>query len=196
MLERLDCIKHSLSLYSSNNKIEQFDADEELIKVLKPLEDTTKKLSSQNTCISDVIPLVRALSKIYDEIQKKLHVSVSAVMTEFVSALKNELEYRFSENDKNVLFQVATFLDPRYKGKCFSEILIREIKEKLLTVLETEVNLTATTISTEDKPITVRKEHCTSLEESIAKMLDSDDDDEQSENQISDTKGNLLIEYM
>ncbi|CAH0713940.1 unnamed protein product, partial [Brenthis ino] len=27
-------------------------------------------------------------------------------------------------------------------------------------------------------------------------MLDSDDDDEQSENQISDTKANLLIEYM
>ncbi|KAF5287597.1 hypothetical protein FQA39_LY15874 [Lamprigera yunnana] len=42
--------------------------------------------------------------------------------------------------------------------------------------LETEVNLTATTISTEDKPITFRKEHCQSLEESIANMLDSDDD--------------------
>ncbi|CAH0730540.1 unnamed protein product, partial [Brenthis ino] len=201
MLERLDCIKESLSLYSSNNKIEQFDADDwiliqELIKVLKPLEDTTKKLSSQNTCISDVIPLVRALNKIYDE--KNMHISdisVSAVVT-FVSALKNELEYRFSEIDKNVLYQVATFLDPHYKGKFFSEILIKEIKEKLLRVLETEVNLTATTISTENKPITVRKEHCTSLEESIANMLDSDDDDEQSENQISDTKANLLIEYM
>lgn len=200
MLERLDCIKDSLSLYSSNNKIEQFDADDwiliqELVKVLKPLEDTTKKLSSQNTCISDVIPLVRALNKIYDEIQESLNISVSAVL-DFVSALKNELDYRFSEIDKNFLFQVATFLDPRYKGKFFSDILIKEIKEKLLTALETEVNLTATTISTEDKPITVRKEHCQSLEESIANMLDSDDDDEQSENQISDTKANLLIEYM
>ncbi|XP_046976668.1 zinc finger BED domain-containing protein 4-like [Vanessa cardui] len=200
MLERLNYIKDSLSLYSSNNKIEQFDADDwiliqELLKVLKPLEDTTKKLSSQNTCISDVIPLVRALNKIYDEFQQNLHISLSVVVT-FVSALKNQLEYRFSEIDKNVLYQVATFLDPRYKGKFFSDILIREIKEKLLTVLETELNLPATTISTEDKSITVRKEHCTSLEESFANMLDSDDDDEQSENHISDTKANLLIEYM
>lgn len=203
MLERLDCIKDSLSLYASNNKIEQFNADDwtliqELVKVLKPLEDITKKLSSQNTCISDVIPLVRALNKIYDEdeIQESLNISVSAVLN-FVSALKNELDYRFSEMDKNVLFQVATFLDPRYKGKFFSEILIKEIKEKLLTALETEENLTAA-ISTEVKPITVRKGHCQNLEESIANMLDSDDDDddEQSEDQLSDTKANLIIEYM
>ncbi|GBP96242.1 hypothetical protein EVAR_70935_1 [Eumeta japonica] len=62
--------------------------------------------------------------------------------------------------------------------------------------LETEENLTATT-STGVKP-TIRKEHSQSLdlEVSIANMLDSDDDDEQSENQMSDTKANLLTEYM
>ncbi|CAB3262268.1 unnamed protein product [Arctia plantaginis] len=200
MLERFDCIKDSLSLYASNNKMEQFDAEDwiliqELVKVLKPLEDTTKKLSSQNTCISDVIPLVRALNKIYDEIQISLNVSASTVL-DFVSALKNGLGNRFSEIDKKSLFQVATFLDPRYKGKFFSDILIKEIKAKLLTDLEIEVNQTVTTRSTEDKPITIRKEHCQNLEESIAKMLDSDDEDEQSENQISITQANLLIEYM
>ncbi|CAG9793081.1 unnamed protein product [Diatraea saccharalis] len=90
---------------------------------------------------------------------------------------------------------IATFLDPRYKGKFFSDILIKEIKEKLLTALETEENPTAS-ISTGVKPITVRKGHCQNLEESIANILDSDDDDEQSENQLSDTKSNLIIEYM
>ncbi|XP_067120486.1 zinc finger BED domain-containing protein 4-like [Centruroides vittatus] len=72
-LNQLDCIKDSLSLYSTNNKIEQLDAEEwiliqELVRVLKPLEYITKKLSAQNICISDVIPLVRALNKLYDEI--------------------------------------------------------------------------------------------------------------------------------
>ncbi|GBP71383.1 Zinc finger BED domain-containing protein 4 [Eumeta japonica] len=117
MLERLDCIKDSLSLYALNNKIEQFNADDwtliqDLVKVLKPLDDVTKTLSSQNS------------------------------------------------------------------------------------YLETEENLTATT-STGVKP-TIRKEHSQSLdlEVSIANMLDSDDDDEQSENQMSDTKANLLTEYM
>lgn len=164
--------------------------------MLKPLEDITKKLSSQNTCISYVIPLVRALNKIYDEdeIQENLNISVSAVLN-FVSALKNELDYRFSEIDKNVLFQIAIFLDPRYKGKFFCDILIKDIKEKLLTAIETEENLIVV-ISTKVKPITVRKGQYQNLEESIANMLDSDDDDEQSENQLSDTKANLILEYM
>lgn len=122
-----------------------------------------------NTCISDVIPLVRELNKIYDQDEESLNISVSAVL-DFESALKNKLDYRFSEIDKNVLFQVTTFLDPQYKGKFFSDILIKEIKEKLLTTLEIEENLTAA-ISTGVKPITVRKEHCQSLEESIANML-------------------------
>lgn len=65
----------------------------------------------------------------------------------------------------------------------------------MLTALGTVENLTAA-ISTGVKPITVPKEHCQSLEESIATMLDSHYDDEQSENQISDTKANLRIEYM
>ncbi|GBP97507.1 Zinc finger BED domain-containing protein 4 [Eumeta japonica] len=200
MLERLDCIKDSLSLYASNNKIEQFNADDwtliqDLVKVLKPLDDVTKTLSSQNSCISDVIPLTRALNKIYDEIQESLNISVPSVV-DFISALKNELNYRFSEIDKNILFQISTFLDPRYKNKFFSDILIKQIKEKLCADLETEENLTATT-STGVKP-TIRKEHSQSLdlEVSIANMLDSDDDDEQSENQMSDTKANLLTEYM
>ncbi|XP_022834999.1 zinc finger BED domain-containing protein 4-like [Spodoptera litura] len=199
MLERLDCIKDSLSLYASNNKIDQFNADDwtliqDLVKVLKPLDDITKTLSSQNSCISDVIPLVRALNKIYDEIQESLNISVPSVL-DFVSALKNELDYRFSEVDKNILFQVATFLDPRYKSKFFSDILIKQIKEKLRADLETEQSLTATT-STGVKQIIVRKEHSQSLQDSIANMLDSDDDAEQSENQISDAKANLLAEYM
>ncbi|XP_023219004.1 zinc finger BED domain-containing protein 4-like [Centruroides sculpturatus] len=204
MLERLDCIKDSLSLYSTNNKIEQFDAEEwiliqELVRVLKPLEDTTKKLSAQNICISDVIPLVRALNKLYDEIQisansgETLNISTPAVL-DFLSSLKNELDYRFSEIDKNILFQIATFLDPRYKGKFFSDFLIKDIKQKLLTALETEVNITTTTTSTE-KSNAVRKEYCNNLEDSMANMLDSDDEDEESENQISYTNANLLTEY-
>nr|CAH7723754.1 unnamed protein product [Callosobruchus chinensis] len=194
MLERVDCIKDSLSLYASNNKIEQFNSDDwtliqDLVKVLKPLDDVTKTLSSQNSCISDVIPITRALNKIYDEIQESLNISVPPVV-DFVSALKNELNYRFSEIDKNIL------PTPRYKNKFFSDILIKQIKEKLCADLETEENLTATT-STGVKP-TIRNEHSHSLdlEVSIANMLDSDDDDDQSENQMSDTKANLLTEYM
>ncbi|GBP59017.1 hypothetical protein EVAR_15019_1 [Eumeta japonica] len=80
----------------------------------------------------------------------------------------------------NLSFQEATFLDPRHKDKFFSDILIIEIKEKLLTALKTEINLT-TSISTEDEAITVRKEYCPSLEESIAFTLDNDDDDDDDE---------------
>lgn len=38
-----------------------------------------------------------------DEIQENLNINVSALL-DFVSALKNELDYRFSETNKNVLF--------------------------------------------------------------------------------------------
>ncbi|XP_054723792.1 zinc finger BED domain-containing protein 4-like [Uloborus diversus] len=200
----LDCTKDSLSFYSSNNKIEQLNAEEwvlirDLVKVLKPLEDTTKKLSSQNVCVSDVIPLVRALTKIYDEIGisdingESVNIN-SAAAVDFVCSLKNELDHRFSEIDKNILFQLATFLDPRYKSKFFSDLVIKDIKQKLLTALETEVSPTTTATSTE-KSNSVRKEPCNSLEESMANMLDSDDDDGELDYQISDAKANFLAEY-
>ncbi|KAL3282971.1 hypothetical protein HHI36_006129 [Cryptolaemus montrouzieri] len=132
-------------------------------------------LSSENSCISDVIPLVRALNKIHDEIQESLNISVPFVLA-FLSGLKDELDYHFPGIDGNMLFKVATLLDPRYKNKFFSDILVKQIKEKLRADLETEENITATS-SSGVEPIILWKEH----------MLDNDDDDEKSENQISDT---------
>lgn len=66
----------------------------------------------------------------------------------------------------------------------------------MLLALETEVNRPATTIIAEDKPTTAIEENCQNLKDSIADMLDSFDEDEQSQNEISDTKTNLLIEYI
>ncbi|KAL3286269.1 hypothetical protein HHI36_000778, partial [Cryptolaemus montrouzieri] len=130
--------------------------------------------------ISDVIPVVRALNEINDEIQESLNISVPSVL-DSMPTLTNGLDYRFSDIDKNILFRVATFLDPRCKNEFFSDILIEQMKEKLHVDLETEENLTATT-STAVKPSIVRKEHSQSLEGSIANILDSDDNDKKSEN--------------
>ncbi|XP_067139336.1 uncharacterized protein, partial [Centruroides vittatus] len=127
-------------------------------------------------------------------IVRKLSTSVHLPFLIFLSSLKNELDYHFSEIDKNILFQLAAFLDPCYKGKFFSCFLIKDIKQKSLTALETEVNIRTTTISTE-KPNAVRKEHCNNLEDSMANTLDGDNEDEESENQISYTNANLLTEY-
>lgn len=73
---------------------------------------------------SDLIPLVRAADKIYEEIQESLNNSISTVL-DLVSAWNNGIDYRSSNTDK------AGCLDPRYKGKRIGEILIKEIKEKL-----------------------------------------------------------------
>ncbi|XP_054723807.1 zinc finger BED domain-containing protein 4-like [Uloborus diversus] len=154
---------------------------------------------TKRVCVSNVIPLVRALTKIYDEIGipdingENVNIN-SAAAVDFVCSLKNELDHRFSEIDKNILFQLATFLDPCYKGKFFSDFVIKDIKQKLLTALETEVSPTTTAASTE-KSNSVRKEPCNSLEKSMANMLDSDDDDGELDDQISDAKANFLAEY-
>ena len=121
---------------------------------------------------------------------ESLNISTTAIR-DFVPCLKNRLDYRFSENDKNILFQLATFLDPRYKGKFFSKPLIKYLQQKLLATLETELNII--TSSSKENPGTIRKEHCSSLEQSMANILDSAD--EESENHNSDMKVKLLTEY-
>lgn len=49
--------------------VEKWILIQELVRVLKPLEDTTQKLNPQNLCISDVIYIVEGLSIVYEEIQ-------------------------------------------------------------------------------------------------------------------------------
>lgn len=108
--------------------------------------------------IYDVVSLVRAFNKIFDEIkisannEENFKISTLAVLN-FVTSLENEIDYHFSEIYTIPFFQLATFLDPKYKGKFFNNFLIEDIKQKLLTAKET-------------------KYRC-SLEEPIADMLNS-----------------------
>lgn len=198
MVERLLCIKDSLSLYATTSKIEQLDAEEwallqEIGKVLKPIDEVTKQLSSSHSCLSDVIPLVRALKRLYDEmIASSTHSdiaidqgnNISLAIYNLMTALKTQLNIRFGEIESDHLYQMTTYLDPRYKGKFFTDYINEDMKRKLSKTLEEEVELTTVTTKSTER-YHDEKRGSLSIMDSITRILDSDD--ENSDREISGT---------
>lgn len=85
--------------------------------LLKPFEQVTKELSAEkNVCVSKIIPLIEGL---------KLFISGIEPSGDDALALKNSLltglQNRFSRLEYNSLLAKATFLDPRFKQKGFSD---------------------------------------------------------------------------
>lgn len=199
-------IKDFLSLYATTNKIEQLDSEEwtliqEIVSILKPLEDTTKKLSASDALLSDVTPLVRTLEKVYDGMRNAQtqaaadeETATSGPVNNIISTLKVQLNRRFSEVNSNNLYKIATFLDPRYKEKFFSESVVKEIKQILTPVLEVYSDSPLKT--SHDHPSTSKeKEEGATLMNSIFSMLESDEDEP--DDPLSKTSPtSLLVEYI
>ena len=84
-------------------------------RVLKPLEEATKCLSSYDASISMVIPFVTGLVKSLEDAPED-----HGVLT-WKRALKNNIETRFCDIESNMHYTVGTMLDSRYKHYLFRE---------------------------------------------------------------------------
>lgn len=141
MIERLLKIKDSMILYlSTYNKItistDEWLDMEKCIVVLKPFEEITRELSSTKILISSVIPLIHVLKSTLQEEEYK--TDTSAILKRIIRKLINELNSRFGELYNNNLFAIATYLDPRYKLKFFSDILKEQVQSDLICLINSE----------------------------------------------------------
>jgi len=148
MLKRTEELKESLCLYAASKSKIPFLSNLEwmilsgCVKVLEPYEEITKKLSDSSSTIADVVPLVASLKNILEEDEfvepsgiseqsedslQEDYEKVKQVIRFMVQTLRAELDRRFKGLENDDMYTVATYLDPRYKGKFFSASHITDL---------------------------------------------------------------------
>lgn len=120
LLERLIEQKRAIAVISLEDKslvnlsAAQWSLAEKVVSILSPFEELTRSISAKNSLLSQVIPSVHALRSFLtsDHIQST---------NQFRTSLIDQIDTRFKMLDENSRYTCATFLDPRFKSKFFSE---------------------------------------------------------------------------
>jgi hypothetical protein len=133
MMQRIIDLKESLCLFSDeNSKIKQltkadFDLLVKCVRILKPFDEITKRLSSSSTSISEVIPLIASLNHTLKARSPEEDHGVKTM----IYIMLSELTRRFDRLEGNDNYGLATYLDPKFKSKFFSPVHVTRIKHRL-----------------------------------------------------------------
>jgi len=104
----------------------QLDIATKVSNILTPMEEITRNISAEAASILQVIPLVRALTKVLEK----------EVEDTGVHSMKNKmldsLYSRFDDIEDKDFLVLATLLDPRYKEKFFSSESSHQFGKTLL----------------------------------------------------------------
>ena len=125
--------KMAVAVYATDGSIpvlssSQLDIAAKVINILSPIEEITRNISAEAASISQVIPLVRVLTKVLEK-----EVEDTGVHS-MKNKMLNSLRSRFNDiKDKNFLV-LATLLDPRYKDTFFSSGSTRQFGKRLLLI--------------------------------------------------------------
>lgn len=166
MLKRALLLKRPILLYTANHDIPILSSNEwrlleKLLHILQPFYEITKQVSSEMSCLSDVIPHVVALERYL--LKPGNDSGIQTTKKSLQNALKKRLLSRGNLNileEKN--YVISTALDPRYKLKYMKEE--RKTVEKWL--LETLQSTQSTKDLTKDTD---------SEEEEILQPVDSNE---------------------
>ena len=79
-----------------------------MISLLASYEELTKQIRSSTASAADVIPSIRALTRLLEKTAETDH-GVKTLKAKLLEAVKK----RFSDTDSERLYTIATVLDPR-----------------------------------------------------------------------------------
>lgn len=133
MLERTREINEAICVYASSHaKVKGLKAaDSELlsccIDILKPFDEITKNISSADSSIADVIPFVKTIKVMLNNIDAQ----EAGVLKTMKTKLLSEIDRRFESYQNNDTYAIATLLDPRYKSKFFDSHITHKVKISL-----------------------------------------------------------------
>ena len=123
--------KMAIAAYGADGSIpilsaSQLDIATKVINILTPIEEITRNVSAEAASISQVIPLVRALTKVLGK--EVEDTGVRSMKNKMLDSLRS----RFNDIEEKDFLVIATLLDPRYKDKFFSSGLSRQYGKTLL----------------------------------------------------------------
>lgn len=148
MLDRLFNLKNAILIFSSEvpSSLPSFNANdwtvmESLLNLLRPFEELTKRISSNKSIISEVIPAIMSLSSFLNH-PSSIHFGVGTTKDVMLSRLHK----RFENVMKNKNLILATFLDPRFKLLFFKPEKIQKVMKIILSTISHFNNLDLTVI--------------------------------------------------
>ncbi len=114
----------ALAAYATEYNIAQLSSNQvslasKLVKVLTPIEEITKSISTSAASVSVIIPYVRIISKSLEPGDNDR--GVQTMKTE----MKSSLTRRFHNIEQNDKLSIATLLDPRFKDKFYSSPAVK-----------------------------------------------------------------------
>lgn len=175
MLKRTEEIKEPLCVYVAKNpSMPQFSNVEwvtlsQCIKALEPFEELTQKMSESASTVADVIPLILCLKNALqpttvesapldldsdDENQDDYQKGVE-IIDYMKETMKADIAKRFAGLEIDNNYRVATYLDPRYKGKFFSSLHVT--KQVQGTVARLCDEFASVSVGGDDEPRKKRK---------------------------------------
>ncbi|XP_063041041.1 zinc finger BED domain-containing protein 4-like [Engraulis encrasicolus] len=172
MLQSLVEQKLALASYAAEYElpcsftVHQWKLIENTITILAPFEELTKEISSSSASAADVIPCVRALTRLLEKTVETDHGVKTAK-----SVLLDAVQRRFADIDAQKLYTIATMLDPRYKDRYFPEALRPRFHEQLQNILQT-TNQPDPTTSTVEQPSSSKSTVTTPSACSLQAMFD------------------------
>jgi hypothetical protein len=114
MLERLFNLKNAVLIFTSESpsslptfNVNDWTLTESLLNLLRPYEELTKRISSNNSIISEVIPAIMSLYSFFNRLSS-VHFKVGTTKDVMLS----KLHKRFENVIKNENLILVTFLDP------------------------------------------------------------------------------------
>ncbi|KAJ8933902.1 hypothetical protein NQ314_013701, partial [Rhamnusium bicolor] len=136
-LERLFEQKRPISLFIADNNVigsllqNQWQLTENILLLLKPFEEITRRFSSTNCIISEVIPTLVAL-------QKYLLQNPAHGLGTMKDILISNINERFIGIECNQHYAYASFLDPRFKLVFISDNNKEKLKEEILALVTSQ----------------------------------------------------------
>lgn len=80
-----------------------------------------------------MIPLIYTLENTLEKEKKKENPSKNFKM--IITKMIQDIDIKFHDIQNNKLYTIATYLDPRYKLKFFSEIMKEHVQSQILEIL-------------------------------------------------------------
>ncbi|XP_063738091.1 zinc finger BED domain-containing protein 4-like [Eleginops maclovinus] len=136
MLQSLLEQKLSLSAYAADYELpcsftsNQWKLIENMTSLLAPFEELTQQISSSSATAADVIPSIKALTRLLEKTADSDH-GVKTSKTTLLEAVRR----RFADIGSENLYVVATIMDPRYKDRYFPDHLKPHLRDVLRDVV-------------------------------------------------------------
>lgn len=121
----------------------------EICKILKPFDGLTTELSAETTVtISKILVVIQGI--------KHYLANLSVVSTKAISLARvvtTKVQERFVNAEQNYIVQLSTYLDPRFKGKIFSETILKQVKDRLTKLISEIIQRETSTLNIPEEEI-------------------------------------------